>query len=591
MVLGRRDIAERNEHESALVQPGVGNGQVRLSDPLISIEQQIEIQGARRPLLGAAAIATARALDGEHPLEQRASRQTCSHAQHSVQVRPLTRRTDGRGLIDARASDELQAGRLRQSVPRGFQVSLARAQVRTQRDRGHHGPGRQSLVTHVNPRCSRAGGFYSYNRAVSENNPVLPPELKGEIPGPRSRALAERLAAVESRNVTCLAPSPPIFWQRAQGANVWDADGNRYIDLTAAFGVAGAGHAHPEIVTAIAHQAGELLHGMGDVHPAEVKVELLEALVRRYPGGQRARGILLSSGSDAVEAALKTAALASGLAGVLAFEGAYHGLSLGALDATWRRDFREPFERRLPGATRFARFGDIQSVKRVAQESGEEIGAVLVEPVQGRAGDVLPPRGFLAALRSFCDEQGWLLIADEIYTGFGRTGRWFACEHEDVVPALLCVGKALSGGMPISACLGLEHVMDAWPASKGEALHTQTFLAHPASCAAALASIRTIDDERLVDRAADSGATALAQLRERLSDNELVTDVRGLGLMIGIECISGKAAAKACDAALRSGVILLPSGENGRVLSITPPLSIDRDGLQLALELVCQALS
>ena len=426
---------------------------------------------------------------------------------------------------------------------------------------------------------------------AESETPALPPEVLSDIPGPGSRALAARLGAVESRNVTCLAPVPPIFWQRAKGANVWDVDGNRYIDLTAAFGVAGAGHSHPEVVAAISHQASQLLHGMGDVHPAAVKVELLEALVRRFPGQRPARGILLSSGSDAVEVALKTAMLATGQSGVVAFEGAYHGLSLGALDATWRRDFREPFEKRLPGATRFARFGDLDSVQRIAEESGEAIGAVLVEPVQGRAGEVLPPNGFLASLRALCDEKGWLLIADEIYTGFGRTGRWFACEHDGVVPDLLCVGKGLSGGMPLSACLGLESVMAAWPASQGEAIHTQTYLGHPASCAAALASLHAIEEGKWVERAAESGATALAQLEGRLSANDAVSEVRGLGLMIGIECVTGEVAARACSEALRRGVIVLQSGEGGRVLSITPALNIDRDGLRLALDLVCEALS
>jgi 4-aminobutyrate aminotransferase-like enzyme len=425
---------------------------------------------------------------------------------------------------------------------------------------------------------------------VSENS-SLPPQLNTTVPGPRSLALAGRLAAVESRNVTCLGPAPPIFWQKASGANVWDADGNRYLDLTAAFGVAAAGHSHPDVVDAIAQQAGQLLHGMGDVHPAEVKVELLEALVARFPGRRPARGILLSSGSDAIEAALKTAMLATGTPGVIAFEGAYHGLSIGSLDATWRPDFRQPFEKRLPRTTRFARFGDLDSVRSTAQEEGAAIGAVLVEPVQGRAGEQIPPPGFLAALRALCDEQGWLFIADEIYTGFGRTGRFFACEHDNVGPDLLCVGKGLSGGMPISACLGLEDVMNAWPSSTGEALHTQTYLGHPASCAAALASLRAIEREKLVERAAENGAVALQYLRTRLSTRSEVREVRGLGMMIGVECASGDLAARACRTALERGVILLPSGENGRVLSITPPLNIDRDALLLALDIVCGALA
>jgi len=287
----------------------------------------------------------------------------------------------------------------------------------------------------------------------------LPPELLTDIPGPRSIELARRLAAVESRNVTCLEPVAPIFWERAHAANVWDVDGNRYIDLTAAFGVANTGHAHPEVVAAVSEQATHLLHGMGDVHPPAVKVELLEALVRRFPAGVPARAVLSSSGSDAVETAIKTACLATGNAGIVAFEGGYHGLGVGALDVTARRDFRERFEPRLAHATAFARFGDAGDVRRAAQECRETVGAVIVEPIQGRGGERIPPDGFLSELRSVCDSEGWLLIVDEIFTGFGRTGRWFACEHDDVVPDLICLGKGMSSGMPVSACVGRREVM------------------------------------------------------------------------------------------------------------------------------------
>jgi 4-aminobutyrate aminotransferase/(S)-3-amino-2-methylpropionate transaminase len=418
----------------------------------------------------------------------------------------------------------------------------------------------------------------------------LPPKLVTPLPGPRSRALAARLAGVESRNVTCLAPVPPIFWERASGANVWDVDGNRFVDLTAAFGVANAGHAHPRVAAAIASQAGQLLHGMGDVHPSALKVELLEALSRHFPGDGPVRAVLSSSGADAVETALKTAQLASGRAGLVAFEGAYHGLSLGALDATWRRDFREPFTARLPHATAFARYGAAEDVRRAAATCRVAVGAVIVEPIQGRGGDRIPPDGFLSALRALCDAEGWLLIVDEIFTGFGRTGRWFACEHEAVVPDLLCVGKGLSSGMPISACIGRAEVMDAWPASTGEALHTQTFLGHPAGCAAALASLAVIEDEKLVERCAETGAAALAILRGQLADRSSVVDVRGRGLLLGIECASPQVAAAASSAALERGVIVLPSGDDGRVLSISPPLGIEREILDDALARLMESL-
>src|SRR5262245_6446904 len=415
------------------------------------------------------------------------------------------------------------------------------------------------------------------------------PALKTSVPGPRSRELAARLARVESRNVTCLDPEP-IFWQRARGANVWDVDDNRYLDLGAAFGVANVGHAHPRVVQAVAEQAAELLHGMGDVNPSAVKVELLEALARRSPGGGPARAVLGSSGSDAVEIALKTAALATGRAGVVAFEGGYHGLAIGALDATHRESFRAPFAARLARATAFARFGDVDDVRRAAAVCRAPVGAVIVEPIQGRGGERVPPSGFLAALRGVCDAEGWLLIADEVYTGFGRTGTWFACEHEGVRPDLLCVGKGLASGMPISACIGRAEVMDAWPASRGEALHTQTFLGHPPACAAALASLAVPEDEKLIARAAEVGARALARLRDATAGTASVVEVRGRGLLLGVECVGPEVVQSALTGLLARGVIALPCGDDGRVIALSPPLTIDRDVLDFALDALAEEL-
>ena len=411
------------------------------------------------------------------------------------------------------------------------------------------------------------------------------------MPGPRSRALAERLAAVESQNVTCLEPTAPIFWERAAGSNVWDVDGNRFVDLTAAFAVANTGHGHPRVVAAVKDQAERLLHGMGDVHPPAVKVALLETLVRLYPGGVAARGVLTTSGSDAVETAIKTAMLATRKAGIVAFEGAYHGLGLGALDATARSLWRAPFAERLPGATEFARFGDVASVRDAARRCRLPVGAVLVEPIQGRGGERIPPDGFLAGLRGLCDDEGWLLIVDEIFTGFGRSGRWFACERDAVVPDLLCVGKGMASGMPISACLGRAEVMASWPVSRGEAIHTQTFLGHPPGCAAALAAIAVIEEEKLVERAAHQGTRALSQLRDRLAGASGIVDVRGRGLILAVECDTAEGAALACQRALGNGVIALLSGDDGRVVSLTPPLCIESEILELAVDVVAEALT
>jgi len=417
----------------------------------------------------------------------------------------------------------------------------------------------------------------------------LLPELVTPIPGPRSRALAKRLAEVESRNVTCATPVP-IFWQRASGSNVWDVDGNRYLDLTAGFGVANVGHAHPSITAAVADQAKRLMHAMGDVYPAAVKVELLEALVSHFPGGGPARAVLGSSGADAVEIALETAQLATGAAGVVAFEGGYHGLSIGTRDVTWRAMFRDPFAARLSGCSAFARFGDLADVERAAQACPRSVGAVLVEPIQGRGGERIPPDGFLRQLRALCDRHGWLLIVDEVYTGFGRTGHFFACDHDGVVPDLLCVAKGLTSGMPLSACIGRADVMNAWPPSSGEALRTQTFLGHPPGCAAGLASIETIEREKLVERAASLGAVALAQLKDLAAGVPGIVDVRGRGLLLAVELDTPQRAETACRRALESGVIALQSGDDGRVLSICPPLSIEPELLEMAIRTLVGAV-
>ena len=420
----------------------------------------------------------------------------------------------------------------------------------------------------------------------------LLPVMKTEVPGPQSRTLAQRLSAVEGQGVTSLSP-PPIFWARAQGSNVWAVDENQYLDLTAAFGVANAGHAHPYVVESFHQQAETLLHGLGDVHPSDIRLTLLEELVARFPGGHAAKAVLGSSGSDAVEAALKTAILASGRPGILAFEGSYHGVSLGTLDVSWRSDFRDPFQDRVPQQTRFARFGDLVHAQEVADQSeaeGFEIGAVLVEPIQGRGGDRIPPGGFLAGLRQLCDERGWLLIVDEIFTGFGRTGKLWASDHESVVPDLLCVGKGLASGLPLSACLGRTAVMDAWPKPDPEAIHTQTFLGHPANCAAALASLELLDREEGFEKTRALGAAARSQLQEGLKDAPSVHEVRGLGLLMAVEFKSGLDAEALAHRALERGLILLQSGENGCVVSITPPLSIDTKALTYAIETLIEII-
>ncbi|HEX6913281.1 MAG TPA: aspartate aminotransferase family protein [Longimicrobium sp.] len=436
-------------------------------------------------------------------------------------------------------------------------------------------------------------------------------------PGPRSRALAAELARWESPNVTYLGDEFPVFWEAARGANVRDVDGNVYVDLTAAFAVAGVGHAHPRVVEAIQRQSAQLLHGMGDVHPPAVKVDLLRALADAAPGNLT-RSILTSSGAEAVEAALKTAMMATGKPRVLAFHGSYHGLTYRALSVSGREDFRAPFAAQLgsnavfapfPYAYRspFGRDGDavtaatLRYVEYLLDTPGtaaEAIGAVLVEPIQGRGGDIVPGDAFLPSLRRICDERGLLLILDEVYTGFGRTGRWFACEHWGVVPDLLVVGKGLTGGFPFSACIGTDAVMEHWPRSSGEAIHTSTFLGHPVGCAAALASMSVLREERLVERSATLGGRMMARLMEMAADHPNVGEVRGRGLMIGMEMVrdhgsrapAPELAGRVVVEGLRRGVLLLGGGIHGNVLSFSPPFVLTDEQADFALDVVGEIL-
>lgn len=405
------------------------------------------------------------------------------------------------------------------------------------------------------------------------------PRLKTKIPGPKSRALARQLRRYESRNVTYVSDSWPIFWQRAAGANVWDVDGNRFVDLTAAFGVASVGHSNPRVVSAIQKQANRLVHAMGDVHPNELKVALARELValtfQRWSKSE-ARVLFANSGAEAVEAALKTAVMHTKRAGVIAFEGAYHGLTYGALDATWRADFRTPFNKQLGHFTAHVPYGRLPEVSGI-----EEYGAVIVEPIQGRGGIVVPPDDFLPQLRKFCDRHKLLLIFDEIFSGFCRTGRWFACEHWNIVPDIVCVGKAMTGGFPMSACVARDDVMDSWPESNGEAIHTSTFLGNPLGCAAGLAAIAEMKRLKLVARSEKLGE----YLRERLAT---LGHVRGKGLMLGLEV--GESS-ELCERLLKRGIIALPEGNRAEVLGFTPPLVITKWQLDYATNTLTDLLS
>ena len=443
--------------------------------------------------------------------------------------------------------------------------------------------------------------------------PLLPRRVT-DIPGPASRALAERLAAVESRNVTFLADDFPVFWTEARGANVRDADGNVFLDLTGAFGVALAGHGPPEILEALSRQAPRLIHGMGDVHPPEAKVGFLEALAALMPWDQPL-AVLTSSGSEAVEAALKTARLASGKPGVVAFDGGYHGLTLGSLAATARPSFRGPVRERLyagVGHLPFPVEGSVDvpgqaSPPRVLEqldrwiddgvptpEGPVSLGTIVVEPVQARGGVRALPPGFAAALSARAREHGLMLIADEIFTGLGRCGAVLASPLVGLDPDIVCLGKVLGGGLPLSACVAPAHVMDAWPVSDGEALHTSTFLGHPLSCVAGEAMLGLVRDG-LPERARRLGEGLMVGLRAGL---EGMTDVavRGMGLLVGVEVLRSDGAPRAGAGVrigmelLRRGVLALPAGDRGSVIELSPPAVLTGDQADFAVDAVVEAV-
>lgn len=382
------------------------------------------------------------------------------------------------------------------------------------------------------------------------------PRIVAPPPGPRSRALAARLSAVESpafdarreaRAEASGEDQSPIVYASGHGSNVVDVDGNRYVDLTAGFGALVLGHVPPP--------PEPLVLALGDVYASETKVRACEAIAALFPGP--ARVMLGLSGADAVTCALKTAMLATGKPGVLAFDGSYHGLSYGPLAACGLAPaFREPFAAQLGVPVTFAPYGSLEAARTA------DVGAILVEPLLGRGGCVTPPDGFLEGLRAIADERGILLVVDEIWTGMGRTGAMLA---SPVKPDLLCLGKGLGGGVPISACVGREDVMAAWGGHGGTRIHTGTHFGSPPACAAALATIAAV--EPLLPEVREKGE----RWRDELSR---VCRVSGRGLMVGLDLETPARALGAMRALLARGYIVLTGGKKGATLTLSPPLTI-----------------
>jgi 4-aminobutyrate aminotransferase/(S)-3-amino-2-methylpropionate transaminase len=416
-----------------------------------------------------------------------------------------------------------------------------------------------------------------------------PPAIRVPPPGPMSRALEARRSRVECQGSFAgsaaesgaAAPALPVVLASGRGSNLYDVDGNRYVDLAAGFGAMLLGHGAPALTHTIQGQVARLVQGLGDAVPSDIKIALLERLAALHPG-VRPRVLLTGSGSDAITAALKTALLFSGRPDVLAFDGSYHGLGHGPLGACgYRASFRLPFAAQLNphvefapypgvrGASAEASIGFVESVLR-----RRKIGAVLVEPVVGRGGCHVPPNGWLGELCELAHRHGALVVADEIWTGLGRTGAMLRSVDVGASVDLVCLGKGLGGGLPISACIGPEPIMQAW-AREPAVVHTSTHAGAPLGCAAAIATLDALRTKRLDARAREVGTRWRDTLARDLARLEPVVAVRGVGLMIGIELDSGARALAASQALLGRGYLVLTGGLSDEVLILTPALNID----------------
>jgi len=435
------------------------------------------------------------------------------------------------------------------------------------------------------------------------------PYLSTKVPGPKAQAVVSRC----QHTVTPSLPHAyPLAVQRAQGVMVEDVDGNRFLDCAAGIAVCSTGHCHPRVVRAIQDQAARLIHICGADFYDPMYVTLAERLSKLVPGNSSKKVFLGNSGAEAVEAALKLARYHTGRTQVLTFFGAFHGRTMGAVSLSasnpkYKQDFRPlvagithipyaycyrcEFNLTYP-ACNMACVDYIEDSLFARSVAADEVAAIFVEPIQGEGGYIVPPPGWLAKLRDLCTKHGILLVADEVQSGIGRTGKFFATEHWGVEPDIVCSAKALASGMPLSAMVARGEVM-SWPMGT----HGSTFGGNPVACAAALATLDVIEDERLMDNATRVGAHLLANLRDLAKESRLIGDVRGLGLMIGVEMVRDKAkktkakheAQEVVLACFKRGLLLLTCGPNS--IRFSPPLTITEAQVDTAFQIFAESLA
>jgi 4-aminobutyrate aminotransferase/(S)-3-amino-2-methylpropionate transaminase len=413
-----------------------------------------------------------------------------------------------------------------------------------------------------------------------------------ELPGPKSRALHERRKAVVSAG---LSTGFPIYIERGEGAIVVDVDGNRILDLGSGIAVTTIGHAVPEVIEAVSAQVAAFTHTCFMVAPYESYVSVCEELAALTPGTHAKTSALFNSGSEAVENAVKVARLATGREAIVVFDHAYHGrtnltMALTAKNMPYKDRFG-PFAPEIYRVAMSYPFRDGRSGADAAalaiseietQVGAHNVAAVLIEPIQGEGGFIVPADGFLPALSEWSTKNGVVFIADEIQSGFCRTGEWFAVNHEGVIPDMVTTAKGLAGGMPLAALTGRSELMNA----VHEGGLGGTYGGNPVACAAAVATIRTMRDRNLNARARDIGETILGELRSLQQDVAIIGDIRGRGAMIAMELIEpgtknpNAAAAKAivnyCN---QQGVLALACGTYGNVIRLLPPLVITDEQL------------
>ena len=369
---------------------------------------------------------------------------------------------------------------------------------------------------------------------------------------------------------------PNVYAKRAlalvkgKGALVWDTDGRTYVDCTSSYGVSFLGHCHPKIVEAIKKQSDELLACHGSFYN-DVRADLLRSIADSTPKDLD-KIFLSNSGAEAIEAALKFARRSMRKPEIIAMMGSYHGKTMGALSATWDKKYREPFQPLVP-EFRYVPYGNSE---RLRQTISEKTAAIITEPIQGEGGVRTPPEQFLRELREICDEKNICLIFDEVQTGFGRTGKLFALEHWNVIPDVICLGKAVAGGLPMGITVARSEIASALKVGD----HSSTFGGNPLICAASKAAFDLMTRERLWDRAARLGEQFRLGMERIRSENRIVREVRGKGLMLGMEFKFD--VLNVIVECMNHGVLVLDAGRN--VVRLLPPVIIEPREIERAID-------